>query len=93
MKMRELLSDESKWTKGTMARNESGIAISTTNGEACCFCLWGAMVWCYGLDLSEYSRVKKQIQVELGLDTIGQWNDQPERTFEEVQALVQKLDI
>jgi hypothetical protein len=93
MKISELLSDESKWTKGTMARDEDGIPVSTTTDRACCFCLWGAMIWCYGGDTSEYTRVRQQIQAELGHTYFGRWNDQSERTFDEVKALVQKLDI
>lgn len=41
--MRELLSDETKWTKGESARDANGKAVPSTSEDAASFCLIGAI--------------------------------------------------
>lgn len=40
---RELLSDESRWTKGAVARKKSGEPVLANHPEACSFCTLGAI--------------------------------------------------
>ena len=42
-KIRGVLSDESKWTKEVYARDEDNIAVSFMSGDACSWCLMGAI--------------------------------------------------
>jgi len=43
-KVRELLSDPARWTQGTAARNVEGRHVTSTDPNATCWCLMGA-VW------------------------------------------------
>jgi hypothetical protein len=47
MKIKELLTDESKWTQETLAKNENGERVSPTQSDAVCWCLVGAIYKCY----------------------------------------------
>lgn len=93
MKIKELLTDESKWTKGAFARTIDNAQICSASQLAVCFCLQGAMFRCYTiLDEFRVTRIKILKELRSG-DSIASWNDAPERTFAEVKALVEKLDI
>ena len=97
MKAYELLSDPSRWTQKTMARNKHGDATSPLDLDACSFCLVGAIERCYGsidegIPLEEL--IKQELKVQApNFEFIGQWNDAPDRTHEEVVELLKKLDI
>jgi len=89
MKIRDLLSDITRWTKGASARNLEGESVLAT--EPCaCYCVYGALVHCYGFTgaAAVYARIRER----LGMSPV-KWNDAPERTFAEVKALVDELDI
>lgn len=85
MKVKDLLKDESKWTKGCHARDASGEAVSPRDG--CSWCLLGAVDYCY---YPNSEIVLKKIRREVG-GFIGIWNDS--HTFEEVRNLIEELDI
>lgn len=91
MKVKELLSKKSKWTKGTMARDKKGFEVDYNDPTAYSFCLVGAIRRCYGVPSS--GKVLHQITDKLNISTIHKWNDRPDCTFEEVKALVEELDI
>ena len=40
--VRAVLSDESKWVQGTLAKDSQGRACLTDSPDACCWCLIGA---------------------------------------------------
>ncbi len=94
MKIKELLKSPKQWTKGQYARNKSGLAIQSTDPEAVCWCIMGAANRCY--PSVKNSKLNQNIQHLIG-EEIGYnpsvWNDAPERTFEDVHALAEKLDI
>lgn len=93
MKIHELFTDARRWTQGTFARNARGETVATSNPAATCWCLEGAMMRCYP-NMYEQDRVNTTIRRELGLGGgVVTWNDAPERTFDEVKALVTALDI
>lgn len=87
MKIKDLLTDESKWTKNTFARNEEGSPTILQQGT--CWCLLGGVRFCY-LDGQE---TETKIRDKLNVDSIALWNDAPERTFSDVKKLVEELDI
>jgi hypothetical protein len=91
MKVRELLSDESKWTKGSVARDFEGhFLLNPLDGRACSWCLVGALCYCYSV-FDNGPSIK--VIDRLGVRSLSKWNDAPERTFAEVKALVEELDI
>ena len=90
MKVRELLSDESKWTKGNWARTGDGLGVYYECPEAVCWCLDGAIHLAYGDD---WLPVRGKVCEHLGVTHLWDWNDSSRRTFAEVKALVEELDI
>jgi len=97
MKVRDLLSSPEKWTQGVIARDATGFGCDATDDDAVCWCLTGALVKCYG-PMKAFSMVGlfyPRIPANGGShsDDIGIWNDAPERTYPEVKALVDELDI
>lgn len=93
MKIKELFSGPEKWTKGHNAREADGTETFTHDQSARCWCLWGALIKCYHGLSEETSRISYLLQATIPGGKVSQWNDAPERTFAEVKALVEKLDI
>jgi hypothetical protein len=97
MKIRELLTDESKWTQGAFAETETGHPVDYDDESAAKFCIVGAVRKCYGRGdeaTTVFRKVKDEVQrVHGGLERLAAWNDDDRRTFAEVKALVERLDI
>jgi hypothetical protein len=90
MKVKDLLSSPEKWTQQAYAKTKHGIATSSSDPDAFCFCLLGAVHKCYSIDEIGYINQKIQRNIE---GAIAEWNDDPTRTFEEVKQLVESLNI
>jgi hypothetical protein len=89
MKAHELLSKPGAWIQGAFAKDDRGQDCSTLNPAACQFCLMGALKFCYPQDYSD-----KFGEVCLALEQNAViWNDAPERTQQEVVALLKRLGI
>ena len=88
MKVRELLSDESKWCQDWYGRDALGEGAAFDGPAACQWCLMGAIFRCYhdsrDVVIAVYGKTGR---------TITDWNDDPSRTYAEVKALVDELDI
>jgi hypothetical protein len=97
MKAYELLAEPSRWTKGTLARDSEGFATNVNGPTACSFCLVGAIEHCYTSiqdTLRATTKVKQELRKQYpNVEFVGQWNDHPDRTHEEVVNLLKKLDI
>lgn len=59
-KLRELLSDESKWTQRTMARDAENNCVPLASKDACKFCLVGALDK-LDISASEYNAKRAKI--------------------------------
>jgi hypothetical protein len=89
MKVRELLSDESKWTRRRFAATTQGTPCLPRDRRAAQWCLYGAIERCYGVHGAEVTcRLIQHLQASL-----ADWNDDPARTFADVKRLVEELDI
>jgi len=88
MKMKEYMT-EANWVKGLFAGDANGDGCDIEDTKAEKFCLIGAAFKCYPNDVGT---IRCLLDKELG-DIAVSWNDAPGRTFEEVRALVEKLDI
>lgn len=89
MKVHELLDSPERWTQGWLAKDKEGRHVSVHADNATCFCLVGAVGKCYsGL---RYLNVIEVLEKEIGM--IARWNDARGRTFDQVKALVERLDI
>lgn len=94
MKIKELYTDESKWTHGANARDTNGAPVLTHSQRACKWCLLGAIMYCYE-DTGEYDKITDFVYTalpEYEFNITG-WNDDSARTFAEVKELVEHLDI
>jgi hypothetical protein len=79
-----LYSGPEKWTQGAYARDRNGNPKSPESEEAYSWCLSGAACrvsknW---VDILSFLRSFTCV--------IGEWNDAPERSFEDVTALLDK---
>ena len=98
MKIRELFTDESKWTTHAYARTKEGkVLLNAHLPEAVCWCLDGAISKCYLFgnesdQLRTYYMIKHKIFEHVNENPVP-WNDHPKRTFAEVKQLVETLDI
>ena len=92
MKIRELLSNETKWTKGANARNRSTCPCDPCSPDAVSWCLYGAFLACYRADEVEFP-IDVLLRSEMGLVNAIKLNDEPTTTFEDIKVLVEKLDI
>jgi hypothetical protein len=94
LKIHELLTDASKWTQYTWARDASGASVLPTNPKAVRWSLAGAADCCYGHDYPLLHTINMLLGSSVGpCQNHEFWQDADGRTFEEVRALVLKLDI
>jgi len=92
MKVKELLSDKSKWTQGVYARNKDGESVLSCDPQATCYCLSGALARCYVGGSATFWIMYRRIEALLAPNqTIPRFNDKA--TFEEVKALVEMADV
>lgn len=97
MKVKELLSDESKWCQRALARvdkeNEAS-AISPRSLKATCWCLEGAIVRCYP---THAARIMAEGRIKNALN--GDWiyvssfNDSEATTFADIQRVLELADV
>lgn len=87
MKIKELLSDETKWCKNDAAKDKNGNAVIPTSNDACKWCLVGAIDKCY-TDSTEDIWFKIYMYLHT---SIGDFNDS--HNFEDIKNLVEELDI
>lgn len=92
MKVKELLSDPSKWCKGSYARTIEGErAYSSFSPDAVSWCILGAIDRCY-VDRNNWKEIVDRLFAETG-ESPATWNDRPTTTFADVRKLVEKLDV
>lgn len=94
MKAHELLNTPEKWTKGAFAKDHTGCNVNYNSALAICFCLGGAINRCYNNPEDVFVNANK-IGKFLNLPNLKltEWNDAPERTYEEVITILKELDI
>ena len=97
MKIRELLSDESKWIKWHEAQDKGGKVVDPLNPKAAKWCLQGAMAKCYFKKSHiGFSKIEDSLCREVGkrgYSLIVSFNDDPRITFLDVRDIVLRLDI
>ena len=103
MKIRDFFDNVDKWTKGVYARNASGDEVMPEDPDAVSWNLSGAIVLNYfylvpyHLKTKEYtdSLAAKMHEIcdIIGTEEVWKWEAMPERTFEEVKSVIEKVDI
>lgn len=90
MKIQELLSNNSKWTQGAIARRADGEKLrSATSKTAVCWCLKGAIKKCYP---SNFLDIERKVRIELSVSIVT-FNDETHRIFSDIRALIERLNI
>lgn len=92
MKVKDLLIDESKWTKYSRARGPQNNPVLLNSQSAVSFCLVGAIEKCHPRP-DEFDAVIHRVIAEIHQDSVVDWNDDPATRFADVRNLVEKLDI
>ncbi len=93
MKIKELLT-ESNWIQGAEAETSKGLKCYANNPDATCFCLYGAIIKCYGDNkLDVYEKIIEELYLPNYYGNVIHWNDAPERNFNDIKNLIEKLDI
>lgn len=91
MKIHEFIS-EANWTQKALCRDQSGAQHHWPHGSTICqWCLGGMIIKCYPR-IDDQQRIFDLISNKIGM-VIHRWNDSPDRTWEDVRALAQELDI
>jgi hypothetical protein len=95
MKVKDILSNASKWTQGADARDADGRACDVDSPAAAAFCLRGAVLRAYGegdAALTALEKVKRAVGGR-GPFGIEYWNDDPDRTFDHVRRILEIADV
>jgi hypothetical protein len=93
MKAHALISDPAHWTTGAMARDRNGVSCGTAEGApAVCWCLSGAIWWCYRHDRARerHKELRKVVKERYGV-SLWQFNDRG--THGEVVELLREMDL
>ncbi len=99
MKVSDLLTDASRWTQGAYGRDTNGAPMSIESPLAVCWCLVGALWRCYRTDVQGSSSdviandAERRVTTRIGVMSMMAWNDAPDRTFADVHALIEALDL
>lgn len=103
MKLSEILTDESKWTKGCVARNRLGDSVLASSPKACRFCLAGVISRLAGdkgygevirgILSEEISRAYPGRVGTLAWFILEQFNDHPDTTFADVMKVIQDAGV
>jgi len=87
MKVQDLLSTPDRWTQGALARSAGGDPVDPLSEDAVAWCLVGAIMRCYS-----HSQLEVEVIVPSNL-RLNEWNDQRDRTWQDVIHLVKHLGI
>lgn len=90
--VKELLSDRKRWYQGYYACKEDGEEVQATHIFAAGWCVIGAIDKVYQNPLSARLATDKLENI-IGVKNIVEWNDRPERTYEEILDAVTKAGI
>lgn len=96
MKIKELFSDESKWTKGFYARDKDDERCYAEDSKAVKWCLIGAIHKCYSGSTLAMAKVLVQgisDKYKIPIPSISMFNDAEGTTFAQIKSLVEELNI
>jgi hypothetical protein len=99
VKVKDILTDESRWTQGALARDERGEPCEPGDDRARRWCVLGALCRVAADDAAINAAIDAVGQAvgvhdyTLAIEEIGEWNDCPSRTFDEVRHVIEKADV
>jgi hypothetical protein len=91
-----LLDSPAKWTKGKLARDAEGNRCPIWSKDAVCWCIRGACGKIAGITSTEdlyygnlrFLNLMGEIGIYLPMPNIARWNDDPDRTIEDIQGVL-----
>lgn len=96
--VRQLLSDERRWTKGWWAKDWSGKDVPVQSKRACCWCLSGAVRRaCADLNLDDTNDLINKFSLLIEHRTMGvhcslpSFNDSPATTHADILAFLDEV--
>ena len=98
MKAYELLDSAEKWCKWANARDKDGIMVHPTSSTATQWCINGALCRCY-LKMEDMNaaanKLSKLLTGHMSFPDVPyiRWQDETERTFDEVHQLLKEADV
>jgi hypothetical protein len=104
MKVRDLLSDESKWCKGPTAVDKEGNPTFPLSSTACKWCLAGAIAKCYAegsafrdtyrTPIDKITNIIHEIHGSSRRGTsYVTFNEASETTFAEIREILERADV
>jgi hypothetical protein len=91
MKAYELLDNEDKWIQGNFATDINGFSVSPTDDNACCWCVVGALMKCYGEGWREKVDLLYNNKLIPSVRSITNWNDSS--YYHVIYEALKKLDL
>ena len=98
-KVRDVLSDESKWTQAAYARDKDDIAVGVTSESACKWCLMGA-IFGVAKDINEEKEIINclrdflpKIDIVVYNYDVVVYNDAEDTKYEDITNLLDKAIV
>ena len=88
---RELLTPKGAWTQWDYARDKNGMSVPSSQDEAKCFCLLGAILRVSRESGCLVGLTKVEAKLSKVVGNYIDWNDAPGRTQQEVLDLLDKV--
>jgi hypothetical protein len=79
------------WTQGEFARDSKGDSVPSNSTAAVSWCTAGALGMAY--DVCKYMGALNKLAAVIGTRKLSVWNDDPNRTREEVIAAFEKAGV
>ena len=86
-KVRDVLSDESKWTQGRYAVDKDNVFIATTHSAACKWCLTGA-IWRVARDMKEQNEIVDYLKHKINYRRLSEFNDAEDTKYQDIVNLL-----
>lgn len=90
--LQELFARAARWQKGWFAATRKGVRCYSDDPNAVCFCLFGGLERVYGTGVKNQQMVNRLKQTLPDTSFVA-WNDAPERTIQDIRALVKKAGV
>ena len=90
MTLQELFSSEDKWTQEAEARNAAFRPVKPNDPEAVCWCLEGGIRLCYP---DNFFEIRDKLRDLINNDLLFEWNDHPNRIFQQVYELIVEANV
>ncbi len=82
-----LFDKEEKWIKNKFAQNANGWVVDSCSPNAVCWCLHGGINKITNISITRRENLVRVISEQTGENIIA-WNDQKERTFADITAVI-----